>query len=49
MSFTFRNPAHAVVASKAFDKVTRKMILAFEQRCIERYGQPAFTQASMAR
>ncbi|RPD66834.1 hypothetical protein L226DRAFT_498489 [Lentinus tigrinus ALCF2SS1-7] len=39
LSFAFANPVHATVSATVFGQVSKLMVKAFEERCIEIYGQ----------
>ncbi|KAK7470692.1 hypothetical protein VKT23_002114 [Stygiomarasmius scandens] len=39
LSFAFANPIHAAVSSAFFGQVSKQMVQAFEQRCIDVYGR----------
>lgn len=38
LAFSFSNPVHAAVSSAFFGQVSRLMVKAFEERCLEVYG-----------
>lgn len=38
LSFAFANPVHAAVSATFFGKVSKMMVQAFEERCIDIYG-----------
>lgn len=38
LSFAFANPVHAAVSATFFSKVSKMMVQAFEERCLEIYG-----------
>ncbi|KAM5534777.1 hypothetical protein V8D89_011493 [Ganoderma adspersum] len=38
LSFAFANPVHAAVSSTVFGQVSKMMVKAFEERCLEIYG-----------
>ncbi|KAI0658498.1 dehydrase and lipid transport-domain-containing protein [Cubamyces menziesii] len=38
LSFAFANPMHAAVSSTVFGQVSKMMVKAFEERCVEIYG-----------
>ncbi|TFK90869.1 hypothetical protein K466DRAFT_660489, partial [Polyporus arcularius HHB13444] len=39
LSFAFANPVHAAVSATFFGQVSKMMVKAFEERCLEIYGQ----------
>ena len=39
LSFAFANPVHAAVSATVFGQVSKLMVKAFEERCLEIYGQ----------
>ena len=38
LSFAFANPVHAAVSASVFGQVSKMMVKAFEERCLEIYG-----------
>lgn len=41
LAYQFSNPFYAAAASAAFQRVSHKIMGAFEKRCMETYGQGA--------
>lgn len=39
LSFAFANPVHAAVSATVFGQVSKMMVKAFEERCLEIYGE----------
>ena len=38
LTFAFANPVHAAVSASVFGQVSKMMVKAFEERCLEIYG-----------
>ena len=38
LSFSFANPMHAAISAAFFGQVSKMMVSAFEERCIDLYG-----------
>lgn len=39
LSFAFANPVHAAVSATFFGQVSKMMVQAFEERCLDIYGK----------